>query len=200
MSNAEGQPLTPSEWVAKRVRAVRKSRGWSVKDLAARCQQVGYPELTAGALYVLEGPRPRSVTVDEWLVLAYALDVPPLTLALPTENADYSVTPTFTTRASRVANWLIGKDNLEPDKRMMRRLLYTAQWYEALPYLFPGESPDNAPALEDKEAIFVMQRFFNEDFPLIEGPKYPEALTRIRKLLEAKLATNESDDSTGGAE
>lgn len=48
-----------------------------MRDLAARCQQGGYPELTEGALYVLEGPRPRKVTVDEWLVLAYVLGVPP---------------------------------------------------------------------------------------------------------------------------
>lgn len=86
MSNLQVDPIQTSRFIAERVREARRSRGWSVKDLAARCEQAGYSKLTADALYVLEGPRPRSITVDEWLVLARVLEVPPLALILSEQD------------------------------------------------------------------------------------------------------------------
>lgn len=73
---------TPSDRVAARVRSLRGAQGMSVPQLAARCAELGMPQLTAQALYKLETRRAaptsgirRPVTVDELFVLARALDV-----------------------------------------------------------------------------------------------------------------------------
>lgn len=73
---------TPSERVAKRIRALRHAQDpvLPVAELAARCAELGMPELTAQALYRLEqgataNRKARPVTVDELFVLARALDV-----------------------------------------------------------------------------------------------------------------------------
>jgi hypothetical protein len=61
----------------------------TVADLAKRCAQLGAQQLTAQALYKLEGQResktrrPRPVSVDELLVLSCALDCAPVDLLVP---------------------------------------------------------------------------------------------------------------------
>jgi hypothetical protein len=79
MDNAQ----TPSDKVAARVRRLRHAEEpvLTVAGLAARCAELGMPQLTAQALYKLETRRAapsgarRPVTVDELFVLARALDV-----------------------------------------------------------------------------------------------------------------------------
>lgn len=73
--------MSLSDDVAREIRAARKRRGLSVGQLAARCAELGAPELTAQALYKLEGQRaradrrPRPVTVDELFIFADALQL-----------------------------------------------------------------------------------------------------------------------------
>ena len=75
---------TPSDLIAARIRKLRNDRGMTVAELAARCRDAGMPHLTAQVIYKLESQRtnraPRPVTVDELLVLAYALDIAPVHL------------------------------------------------------------------------------------------------------------------------
>jgi transcriptional regulator with XRE-family HTH domain len=72
---------TVSDRVASRVKALRRTEdGLTVAKLAARCAELGMPELTAQALHRLEqrgtaDRKARPVTVDELFVLARALDV-----------------------------------------------------------------------------------------------------------------------------
>jgi transcriptional regulator with XRE-family HTH domain len=106
----------PSDVVAARVKQVRKRRDLTVAELAARCAELGAPQLTAQALYKLEGQResasrrPRPVTVDELLALALALDAPPLYLLVPPDGPDepYPVTATVSDSRRRVAVWIKG--------------------------------------------------------------------------------------------
>jgi len=71
-----GSPV--SDFVGDRVRQLRKSHGWNMEELADRCVRAGRPELTANALWLLEGgrrkddERTRQVTVDELVALAGA--------------------------------------------------------------------------------------------------------------------------------
>jgi transcriptional regulator with XRE-family HTH domain len=72
----------PSDVVARRVREIRKQRGWTAERLAAECARVGASQLTASVIANIEsgrrdqqGRRRRDVTVDELLHLAAALDV-----------------------------------------------------------------------------------------------------------------------------
>lgn len=77
---------TVSDVVAARVRALRKARNWLTGDVAARCAELGVPELTENVIENIEsgrrrnGRRTRAVTVDELYTLAEALDAPPVAL------------------------------------------------------------------------------------------------------------------------
>jgi len=109
------RPPTPSDLVAARVRQARVSRGMTVADLAARCGELGVPQLTAQAVYKIEGQResatrpPRRVTVDELLVLAAALDIAPVHLLTGLDDAaPYPVTPSVSVRAVVARRWIRG--------------------------------------------------------------------------------------------
>ncbi|SRR6266487_944828 len=114
---------TPSDVVAARVRQVRTKRGMKVADLAARCAELGAPQLTAQALYKLEGQResatrrPRPVTVDELLALSLALNVAPVHLLVPPDDPrePYPVTATVTEQASSVRAWIRGVLSIDRD-------------------------------------------------------------------------------------
>jgi transcriptional regulator with XRE-family HTH domain len=107
---------TVSDLVAERLRGLLKDQGMTVRDLADRCKAVGMPKLTAQALYKLVGQRarkdrpPRPVTVDELLVLAYALDVNPLYLICGLDDeAVIPVAPQIRpVSAMEVWNWVQG--------------------------------------------------------------------------------------------
>jgi len=75
---------TLSDAVAARVREARRRRNWLTGDLAARCADLGHPELTRAVLENIEsgrrdkdGRRRRYVTVEELRVLADALGFSP---------------------------------------------------------------------------------------------------------------------------
>lgn len=111
---------TVSDSVAERVQQVRKKRGWTVKQLAERCAELGAPELTAQALYNLEngrrddsGRRRRDVTVDELLKLAYVLSVAPVHLLVPpvdgNEVVPYRFIEGVTTTPGFARAWIRGQ-------------------------------------------------------------------------------------------
>lgn len=60
--------------VARRVRVLRKARGWSAKQLAEQCAELGAPWLTGDVLYLLEGARSRRINVDDLVALAKVFD------------------------------------------------------------------------------------------------------------------------------
>ena len=79
-----------SDVVAEQVKRYRERRGMSRADLAHRCRTLGMPTLTEPSLGNIETGRPgkdgkrrRAITVDEVMVLADALSVPPMLLLVP---------------------------------------------------------------------------------------------------------------------
>jgi transcriptional regulator with XRE-family HTH domain len=109
--------------VAARVRDVRTKRKLKVADLAERCAAIGAPQLTAQAIYKIEGQResatrpPRQVTVDELLALAAALNVAPVHLLVPPDGNDvpYRVTSKITSWRFPVRAWIRGAGPIDPD-------------------------------------------------------------------------------------
>lgn len=111
----------PSDVVARRVKEVRQARRLTVKQLAERCAETGFPGLSAQALYNLEngrrdkdGRRRRFVTVDELLALATTLNVAPVHLLVPTsgDEDEYQVTPAKTSTVEKVRAWVRGHISL----------------------------------------------------------------------------------------
>src|SRR5688572_453697 len=83
-----------SDVIAEHLKQLRRRRGYTVKDLAARCAELGAGELTGNVLTNIEVRR-RDVSADELLVLALALDVAPTHLLSPAADAaaGLAVTP-----------------------------------------------------------------------------------------------------------
>lgn len=82
--------LSASDLAGRRIRQIRQKRGWTVKELAERCAEAGAPHITATVITNLETRRraSRQITVDELLVLAYILDVPPLLMFVPADGTE----------------------------------------------------------------------------------------------------------------
>lgn len=114
---------TPSENVAQQVRRCRERLNLTRDQLAAKCAEVGAPQLTKAALTNIETGRPdakgkrrRDVTAEELFAFAYVLGVHPVDLLIPSDAADdepYSVTPEVTTTASTAREWVAGRGFLQ---------------------------------------------------------------------------------------
>lgn len=86
-------PVSAGDAVAAQVRRYRLRRDLSVRQLAEECAALGAPQLTAASLGNIERGQDqdakrkrRDVTVDELMVLARALGVPPLLLMVPLDS------------------------------------------------------------------------------------------------------------------
>jgi transcriptional regulator with XRE-family HTH domain len=87
---------TPSDLVAARIQAARRLRGWTAKDLAARCADLGFAHLTPSVLANIEsgrrdssGRRRRELTIDELFAIALAFGLAPVSLLMSAENNDF---------------------------------------------------------------------------------------------------------------
>jgi transcriptional regulator with XRE-family HTH domain len=90
--------LPPSRVVGLRVRETRKDRQWTQERLAQELREVGIRigQTDVARLEKLPGDKghdPRSVTLEDWLALAFVLDIPPLALLLPTDEERIAVVP-----------------------------------------------------------------------------------------------------------
>jgi hypothetical protein len=65
----------------------------------------------------LESGRRRSVSVEEWLVLALILQVAPIHLLIPVDAEQIEVTPSEQLPAGDARAWVRGELPLEPDDR-----------------------------------------------------------------------------------
>jgi transcriptional regulator with XRE-family HTH domain len=116
--DAYNVPMTPSDVIGERLRQRRRQEGLSVEAVAALCKNAGAPELTANAIYLIEGGRrkrgdgsrrTRKIIVDELLILARVLEVSPLALLFPADSDEYPLTPGLSANVFRVYDWMIGR-------------------------------------------------------------------------------------------
>lgn len=122
--------LRPSDVIGERVRELRRLRGWTAKQLAEKCSDVGATDLTSPAILNIEtgrrgpdGKRSRNVTVEELLVLATVLSVAPDSLMFPLdgqgqgEPAPIAVTPTrYVSDRVLLRRWAAGIEPLSSDE------------------------------------------------------------------------------------
>ncbi len=114
--------MTHSDWTTSTVRRIgakvkelRKGR-FSAEGLAERVTELGYP-YSRSALVNLEYGRKSSIDLGELLVLAAALEVPPMLLLYP-DLADGPVEalPGVRTTSFRAALWFGGEEPLTDDE------------------------------------------------------------------------------------
>lgn len=102
------QPQGPTEVIGQRVRTYRQQRGWSARELADRCREIGLSRWNREIVTNLEIGRRSYVSIDELFALAVVFGVPPMVLCVPLEAAEYAVTPTITAHPWRAAQWFSG--------------------------------------------------------------------------------------------
>lgn len=83
MTGHRGPKETASDTVARRVKELRRRKGWSARRLAEACAATGSRQLSESVIANIEsgrrdehGRRRKDVTADEAIGLARALDVP----------------------------------------------------------------------------------------------------------------------------
>lgn len=116
MAQGDGGGLSPTQEVARRVQELRRKRGLTAAALAERMTGLGVP-WDRSIVANLESKRRRSLSVEELLALALALNVAPVHLMVPPDDPGepYQVTPTISGTRSLVRQWLRGVAQLDPD-------------------------------------------------------------------------------------
>lgn len=100
---------SPTKTVATRVRQYRTDRGWSARVLAEKCQEAGL-KWERDVVANLESGRRNMVTLDELLILALVLNVPPILLVTPLGTKDeQQVAPDVRAKPWDVYRWFLGE-------------------------------------------------------------------------------------------
>jgi len=144
VAHSEDDLPTPTQLVGQQVRAARRRQGWTAERLGEEMTKVGF-SWDRFVVTKLETGKRQSVSVDELLALAVALNLPgPLALLLPIKEDDQvgAVAPadpiavTRTTKATwyEFASWLRGRIHLAPAEQVRGQLvtgfLYAVDRYE----------------------------------------------------------------------
>src|SRR4051794_9042134 len=116
--------LRASTAVAEAVRAIRRRRGWTQEELVRRLIERRDPEgnpvesemqIQTGTLAKLEaGARAKgkkSISIDEVLALAAALEVSPVDLVAP-EAVDYVIVGGWAAPRTTLRDWLLARSAL----------------------------------------------------------------------------------------
>lgn len=102
--------------IAGEIRRHRLSKGMSAQDLSDACTEVGMP-IPRTVISNIENGRRTNVSVAELLVLARALDVPPVVLVFPVGYEEQSeFLPGKTSGTLRAIDWFSG-ERLAPGQR-----------------------------------------------------------------------------------
>ncbi len=117
--------------MAARVRTYRLRRNWSARELAERCQAAGL-KWNREIVSNLERGKRNIVSIDELLILAYVLGVPPVMMFIPLGDAPaVRITPDVVTDTWSATKWVRGEDidprnltkfdrfTLDPEHRQM---------------------------------------------------------------------------------
>ncbi|MFF4650534.1 helix-turn-helix domain-containing protein [Streptomyces sp. NPDC001380] len=112
--------MTQEEWgvqltalIAEQVRRLRRERGMSAQDLSDACAALGFA-IPRAVFSNLETGRRASLEVAELLVVAKALDVPPLALLFPlSEHATVEALPGQVLPTWDALAWFTGTEHLD---------------------------------------------------------------------------------------
>jgi transcriptional regulator with XRE-family HTH domain len=98
----------PIGTIAKRVREVRGRRGWTAAQLGEELHKHGVPwdRFTVSSL---ESGKRKTVTVQELIGLALALDVAPIHLLVPLDDRPYLLAGSRIENANDVRDWFRGR-------------------------------------------------------------------------------------------
>ena len=99
--------------IGAQVAAQRKALGWTAQDLIDALAAQGYPKLSRSAVSKIETGAREALTVGELLVLAQALQIPPVSLVFPLTSGEVRMTPATAALAWDASAWFTGETPLE---------------------------------------------------------------------------------------
>lgn len=108
------QPVSAGTVVAIRLKELRQRRGYTAKQFADRCAELGAAAITVHVIANIETGR-REASVNELLVFALVLDVAPVHLLTPSERRPLTVAITDTVAVSDqelIPRWVRGEQAL----------------------------------------------------------------------------------------
>ncbi len=172
-TNESRAPLASSV-LARRVKEVRgrRSQEWLAQTVTA----LGHPMHQTAIAKIEAGD--RKVTVDEMLLLAVALEIPPSLLLLPVESDDdMAVTPTMNVYPWRVWEWLLGEQPL-PGRD-------TPTWYDRAKPVHLYADVREAQKSAEKARLDVKAAEFERDRPAIREARrrYVRSLSALQDAL-----------------
>ncbi len=172
----DAPPEAPSRVVARRLRAVRKSKAWSQQDLARRLAELGAPTDRATLARTEAGD--RGVSLDDTIMLAAALDVSPLALVLPdNEDTPVAVAPRYPYRAEYFRRWFCGLAPLPAFADVGAGGDMTEEEFDKQPLHTPEGKQ------WDRHALAERARFFESTLPLF-GPWQGYSKPGVQHLLQ----------------
>jgi len=178
--------------VARRVKEVRQSRGWSAQALATACADHGMPQLTRSTIANIESGRRSSITVDEVMVLAYVLDIAPVHLLTPADDDEDVTVGVERFRADQVRRFIRGSEALSG---MSRRLFFSqipeSEWWET-----QGQPPELVEAQQSLEHLLAMKQQvdLNLEAEELTGPPNPDDEYRQAWLEMSRRRKREMDE------
>ncbi|WP_082920603.1 helix-turn-helix domain-containing protein [Rhodococcus sp. YH3-3] len=110
MTSSTGNwPEELTKAVVEQIRRYRQKRGLSYQQLADRCTELGYPTGRT-TLANLEAHKRKSLTLHELIVLAAALEVPPVELIFPgIPDGEFQILPNKSQNAWDALKWFTGE-------------------------------------------------------------------------------------------
>jgi transcriptional regulator with XRE-family HTH domain len=125
---------TVADVLARKVRYFREVQGLRQEDLAERIAELGWPmNRVTVAKIEAGGTRAANASLTEVLVLAAALDVPPLLLFLPLGDAEDMTIGTETVHPHLMLDWIAGDTSFVMGNRRVRN---QAAWFRNAQPLF----------------------------------------------------------------
>jgi transcriptional regulator with XRE-family HTH domain len=122
---AKAFETTLASWFAFAVRTRRNALKLTASELSRRTAELGYP-ITRGAISKIETEvRSGKIDVAEVLVLAAALDIPPVLMLFPNFSTDgaHQVLPGVSVRNEDAVRWLAGRISFpQREEPVSRRL------------------------------------------------------------------------------
>jgi transcriptional regulator with XRE-family HTH domain len=110
----------PSRVVGRQVKRLRERQGISAQRLADRCAELGAPGINRSVIANIESRR-EAVSVDELMVLAAALNTPPMLLLAPLgDEQKVAVTPKTVVHPQLLLDWMTGDGPLCNTNRTAR--------------------------------------------------------------------------------
>lgn len=112
----EGRADVLSDVVGAQIAEWRRKRGMNREALAERCNELGLPKMSPSVITNIESRRAvkgaprRAVTVDELMVFARALNVPPMLLLVPyPEQGGVELFPEEMIETPSAIDWISGE-------------------------------------------------------------------------------------------